>query len=154
MAIKKFTGYFRVYSQSGDTLFAKGVDQYIDHYPSKSKLLAAISVPFYDNMYDLLDEYAYKTKEEFLKEARKLVATYWSDEDIIIECATGTVIEPLSFGLDKVLVQVVDDLWCNVAEQREAQLKTELAKKAQLEEALAKAKQTVKDLTKELATYA
>jgi len=153
MAIKKLKGYLRIYSNNGESVFDKYNDTYTSHFTSKKLLLEDITGPFFDTMYDYLDACDYETYEDLLKDAKQRVPDLWSDSDIIVECATGTIIEPLSFGLDKVLVDVVDNLWEQVAEQREAELAAKQLRKNQVEEALAKAKQVVKDLTNELANY-
>lgn len=150
MATKKLKGYLRLYSNNGDSVFGKFTDTYTKHFTSKKLLLEDITGPFYDTMYDFLEACDYRTQAEFLKDAKQQVPDLWSDSDIIVECATGTIIEPLSFGLDKVLTEVVDILWEEVADKREAELQQTLVRKKQLENQLADAKKTVAYLTAEL----
>jgi hypothetical protein len=155
MSTKKLKGYFRVYTWDTDNeVFVN--ESYLQHFSNKRDLLEEISSSFYDCIFDLYDDddddmAPFSCEKDFVAHVRKQVPDIWSTTDIIIECATGTIVEPLAFGLDKTLVDVTSRLWSTHMTVRARVMKERTERKEQLECILGKLKQEMKKVTDQLA---
>lgn len=153
MATKKLKGYFRVYTWDNDNeIFVN--ESYLQHFSNKKDLLEEISSSFYDCIFDLYDDddmAPFSCEKDFVAHVRKQVPVFWSTTDIIVECATGTIVEPLAFGLDKTLLDVTSRLWAQHIPVRARVMQERAAKKECLERTLNSLKQDVKKITEQLA---